>query len=107
MTTDQHAPGIPGFSHQPGHHCGSTALRNLLAFHGTEVSEELAFGLGAGACFYYFASEELSPTRFSNGRTGRLEEEFLALTGAPLRLRTAAEPEEAWRLAREVIDDGR
>ena len=106
MTTGQ-MTAVPGFSHLPGHHCGSTALRNLLAFHGTAVSEELAFGLGAGACFYYFASEDLSPSRFTNGRTGRLEESFLELTGAPLRLRTAAEPEEAWRLAREAVDEGR
>ena len=42
-------PFVPGYTHTPGHHCGSTALRNLLAFHGTELSEEMAFGLGAGA----------------------------------------------------------
>jgi len=98
---------VPGFVHQPGHHCGSTALRNLLAFHGVDVSEELTFGLGAGACFYYFVSEDLSPSRFTNGRTGRLEESFLRLTGAPLRLTTAADPEEAWRLAGGIVDEGR
>ncbi len=98
---------VPGYEHRPGLHCGSTALRNLLAHHGTEISEELAFGLGAGACFYYFSAAELSPTRFTNGRTGRLEERFLELTGAPLRLRTAADPDRSWELAREVIDDGR
>ena len=107
MTPGQIATTVPGYSHQPGHHCGSTALRNLLAFHGTEISEELALGLGAGACFYYFASADLSPTRFTNGRTGRLEEGFLELTGAPLRLRTAADPADSWRLAREVVDEGR
>jgi len=104
---EQTVTSVPGFSHVPGHHCGSTALRNLLAFHGTAISEELAFGLGAGACFYYFASEDLSPTRFTNGRTGRLEESFLELTGAPLRLRTATDPHESWELARAVVDDGR
>ena len=62
-------------------------------FHGVEISEELAFGLGAGPCFYYFADDDLSPSRFTNGRTGRLEESFLELTGAPLRLRTADDPE--------------
>jgi hypothetical protein len=91
----------------PGHHCGSTALRNLLAFHGTAISEELAFGLGAGAGFYYLVSDEMSPTRFTNGRTGRLEEQFLELTGAPLRLRTDPDPDVAWRHARETVDDGR
>ena len=38
-------PSVPGYVHHPGHHCGSTALRNLLAFHGAEISEEMAFGL--------------------------------------------------------------
>jgi hypothetical protein len=25
---------VPGFVHRPGNHCGSTELRNLLAYHG-------------------------------------------------------------------------
>lgn len=107
MEASSEAHLVPGFEHRPGHHCGSTALRNLLAFHGVEITEELAFGLGAGACFYYFPSDDLSPTRFTNGRTGRLEESFLELTGAPLRLSTAGDPQESWQLAREVVDQGR
>ena len=98
---------VPGFKHVTGHHCGSTALRNLLRFHGTDITEEMAFGLGAGPCFYYFSSDDMSPTRFTNGRTGRLEESFLELTGAPLRLRTADDPGESWDLARETVDEGR
>jgi hypothetical protein len=98
---------VPGYRHLPGHHCGSTALRNLLGFHGAEISEEMAFGLGAGACFYYVVLDQHSPSRFSNGRAARLEENFLGLTGAPLRLRADADPEASWRMARESVDDGR
>lgn len=98
---------VPGYRHVPGHHCGSTALRNLLAFHGVEISEEMAFGLGAGACFYYVALDENSPSRFTNGRAARLEENFLELTGTPLRLRTDPDPEASWRLAQEATDQGR
>ena len=98
---------VPGFTHQPGNHCGSTALRNLLSFHGVPISEELAFGLGAGACFYYIVVDGISPSRFTNGRTGRLEETFLELTGAPLRLRTPEDSGEAWDLAAEAVDEGR
>jgi hypothetical protein len=98
---------VPGYRHLPGNHCGSTALRNLLAFHGAEVSEEMALGLGAGACFYYIAIDGQSPSRFTNGRTSRLEEEFLALTGAPLRLKTDEDPERAWAMAKAVVDSGR
>jgi hypothetical protein len=101
-------PTVPGYIHRPGHHCGSTALRNLLAFHGTEISEEMAFGLGAGACFYYVALEEASPSRWFNGRTARLEENFNELTGGALELRTFEEGDgDAWRAASEAVDEGR
>jgi len=101
-------PQVPGFVHTPGNHCGSTALRNLLAFHGVEISEEMAFGLGAGAGFYYLAMDDASPSRWFNGRTARLEESFRELTGAALELRTFGEAEgaDAWEAARAQIDTG-
>jgi len=99
-------PFVPGYVHIPGHHCGSTALRNLLAFHGVEISEEMAFGLGAGACFYYVALDQ-SPSRWFNGRTARLEENFDELTGAALRLRTFEPGDgDAWEAARAEVDAG-
>lgn len=101
-------PLVPGYTHTPGHHCGSTALRNLLAFHGVAISEELAFGLGAGACFYYVTIEEASPTRWFNGRTARLEENFDELTGAALELRTFEPGDgDAWEAARAEVDAGK
>jgi hypothetical protein len=100
-------PSVPGYVHTPGHHCGSTALRNLLAFHGVEISEEMAFGLGAGACFYYVALEDASPSRWFNGRTARLEENFGELTGAALEMRTFEEGDgDAWEAARAEVDAG-
>ncbi len=100
-------PTVPGYVHTPGNHCGSTALRNLLAFHGIELSEEMAFGLGAGACFYYLTLEDASPTRWFNGRTARLEESFRDLTGTALEMRTFAEGDgDAWEAARVEVDGG-
>ena len=98
---------VPGYHHVPGHHCGSTALRNLLGFHGVELSEEMAFGLGAGAAFYYIALEGTSPSRWFNGRTARLEENFRELTGAALEMRTFDDGDEGWGAARAAIDEGR
>lgn len=101
-------PSVPGYVHTPGNHCGSTALRNLMAFHGAPISEEMAFGLGAGAGFYYLALEGTSPSRWFSGRTARLEESFRDLTGAALELRTfAAGDGEAWEAARAEVDAGR
>jgi hypothetical protein len=98
---------VPGYVHTPGSHCGSTALRNLLAHHGVAVSEEMAFGLGAGAGFYYLAMEDASPSRWFNGRTARLEESFRDLTGAALQLRTFAPgDEQSWQAARAEVDGG-
>ena len=71
---------VPGYRHVPGNHCGSTALRNVLAYHGLELSEEMALGLGAGVSFYYVVLEDSSPSRITNGRTARLEEQFVELT---------------------------
>jgi len=100
-------PSVPGYVHTPGNHCGSTALRNLLAFHGIELSEEMAFGLGAGASFYYLTLEDASPSRWFNGRTARLEESFRDLTGAALELRTFTPGDsEAWAAARAEVDAG-
>ncbi|MFL5899964.1 MAG: BtrH N-terminal domain-containing protein [Solirubrobacterales bacterium] len=100
-------PTVPGYTHTPGHHCGSTALRNLLSFHGAQISEEMAFGLGAGACFYYVALEDASPSRWFNGRTARLEENFSELTGATLELRTFEQGDDrAWEAARAEVDAG-
>jgi Butirosin biosynthesis protein H, N-terminal/Domain of unknown function (DUF4872) len=101
-------PFVPGYTHTPGNHCGSTAIRNLLAFHGAEISEELAFGLGAGACFYYVTIEDGAPSRWFNGRTARLEESFDELTGGALTMRTF-EPGDgnAWEAARAEIDAGK
>ncbi len=100
---------VPGYVHTPGNHCGSTALRNLLAFHGIEISEEMAFGLGAGAAFYYLEMDQASPSRWFNGRTARLEETFRDITGAALDLRTFAEENGAgaWEAARAEVDAGR
>jgi hypothetical protein len=98
---------VPDYRHLPGHHCGSTALRNLLRFHGVEISEEMALGLGAGACFYYVPLDDQSPSRFINGRTARLEELFCELTGLGLELATFEGPEESWAAARAAVDAGR
>jgi hypothetical protein len=110
MSLSQYAamPFVPGYEHLPGNHCGSTALRNLLRFHGVEISEEMAFGLGAGACFYYVTIEDASPSRWFNGRTARLEENFDELTGVALQLRTFEQGDgDAWDAARAEVDDGR
>jgi hypothetical protein len=61
------------FIHHPGVHCGSTALMNVLRFHGHNFSEAMCFGLAGGLDFMYVESEHLSPSRMFNGRSASLE----------------------------------
>ncbi len=42
---------IEKFTHYPGVHCESTAIRDLLAFEGLHFSEPMIFGLGSGLNF--------------------------------------------------------
>ncbi len=66
----------------------------------------MALGLGAGVCFYYLTLDGQSPSRFTNGRVGKLEEQFLELTGSPLHFLTFDGPERSWAAAREAVDAG-
>ena len=99
---------VPGYRHVPGNHCGSTALRNLLGFHGVEISEEMAFGLGAGACFYYVVLDEHSPVpvheRPRGAARGELPRADRRPAAAPHRQPTRRPPG-SWR--REAVDAGR
>lgn len=97
---------LPDFEHLPGVHCGSTALANALRTGGVEVSEPMAFGLGAGLGFYYLSSPELSPSHFFQGRTAHLERTACEVLGVPAVLRTAEDPSDAWEGVRSALDRG-
>ena len=42
------AKSVSQHCHRPGVHCGSSAIRDLLEFHGLRMTEAFCFGLGAG-----------------------------------------------------------
>ena len=87
--------------------CGSTALRNLLAFDGIEITEEMALGLGAGVCFYYVPMDNTVAVALHQWARQRLEEQFCELTGADLEFDTYDDAERSWEAARAAVDAGR
>lgn len=97
---------LPDFEHLPGVHCGSTALANALRTGGVEISEPMAFGLGAGLGFYYLSSPELSPSHFFQGRSAHLERTACEVLGIPAVVRTADDPEQAWEGVRSALERG-
>lgn len=101
------AVSVPDFIHDPGRHCGSTALRNLVRFYGVDLPEGVLFGLAAGACFYYVAVPNASPSRFINGRAARLEHQLLEIAPGPFELRESEDADEAWSFVRNQINGGK
>jgi hypothetical protein len=97
---------LAGFVHEPGVHCGTTALADALRLRGVRISEPMAFGLGAGLGFYYLVSPALSPTHLLCGRTLRLEETACEVLGAPVAARAEEDPERAWVEVRSALDRG-
>jgi hypothetical protein len=97
---------LQGFQHRPGVHCGSTALADALRVHGVELSEPMAFGLGAGLGFYYLVSPALSPSHLFCGRTLGFEEGACEVLGVPVRVRAADDPQRAWEGVRAALDRG-
>ncbi len=66
---------VDGFAHRPGHHCGSTSLRNLADYYGWAYDEPSCFGLASGLGFTFFDLPE-SPHRAFFGRPLWLERAF-------------------------------
>lgn len=97
---------VPGFRHRPGVHCGTSALVSALRVRGLELSEPMAFGLGAGLGFYYLVSPALSPSHLFAGRAAQLERTACELLGAPFRACTEEDPARAWDGVRAAADRG-
>jgi hypothetical protein len=97
---------VRDYPHRTGEHCASTALRNLLAHQGTQLSEGMIFGLASGAGFLYLQADDLSPTRMFHGRTATLEQDFAENTGLPMQDRIEPDDDAAWKALRESLDAG-
>lgn len=95
---------VPGFSHTPGQHCGSTALANLTRFYGHPLSEAMCFGLGAGLGFIYVESLSGSPGMFIGWRTPFLEMNFFHSLGLDLGWQESHDF--PWPAMRRKLDEG-
>ncbi len=59
-----------------GKHCQTAALRNILAYHGYDLSEEMLLGLGGGLGFIYWYMKQMS-SPFIGFRFGGKNEIFM------------------------------
>ena len=96
---------LAGFQHRPGVHCGSTALSDALRVRGLDLSEPMAFGLGAGLGFYYLVGDALSPTHVIQGRQWPLEHRLRGARGAARRAHRG-QPNSAWSEVEKALARG-
>ena len=96
---------IPGYHHQPGFHCASSAIRNVLAFRGIQVSEPTVIGLGRGPGFFYLIINH-HPSRLVHMRHIALEENFFRTVGLKFQWQETEDAAEATRLAKASVDRG-
>lgn len=61
---------LKDFRYFGGKHCWTTSLKNALAYHGLDLSEEMLFGLGGGLGFIYWYMK-MMPVPFIGGRYGK------------------------------------
>ncbi len=97
---------IPGFVHRPGIHCGSSAMRNLLAFRGIVLSEPMCFGLGSGAGFLSVTGLPVPPGVAFHGRIMEMERELCDALSIPFPERPEADGDAGWEGAREAVLSG-
>lgn len=90
---------IPGWVHEPGRHCGSTALADLCRHRGWPFDEALCFGLGAGLGGFFGVLPEPLPRLF-HLRSATLEGDFFRRAGVPFAWVREPDPEHALALLR-------
>jgi hypothetical protein len=96
---------VSNFHHEPGHHCGSSAMRDLLRHVGVGVSEAMCFGLGSGLSFSYHKDVlGWGASHLLLGRTRTLERDLCANLGLAFDHGTDDDADRAWRTARTWID---
>ena len=64
---------VQGFNQFGGKHCQITALKNIFAYHGLHISEEMLLGLGGGIGFIYWYMKRMK-VPFIGCRNGKVDE---------------------------------
>lgn len=102
---------IDGYPHQLAGHCGSGALRDLLAWAGLgwdgPASEGLVFGLGGALAFVHLRLSGVQPPVYVVGRNLELEPGVCARVGIATSRRQTDDPVEGWRWVTGELDAGR
>ncbi len=94
-------------SHEPGRHCASTSLADLLRYHGIHWSEAMCFGIGGGLGIWYVSLPGMSPSRLLHVRSAHLERQFFQRIGMKFAWQTAEDPAKSEADLKKALAEGR
>ena len=96
------------FKHKKGVHSDTAALRDIFAFEGHRLPEELFFGLGEGLGFYYWNGRNLTRPMIG-GRCGNLEldRRVCERLGAGLAIKESSSQKRARETLISLLEAGR
>lgn len=99
---------IIDFAHRQTTHCESGAMINLLRFHGVDISEPLAFGIGGGIFFGYFPFLRMAHIRVTTFRKmpGTIYTNALKRLGIGYQTVTFFRRDSARRVLDRMLDSG-
>jgi len=100
---------VERYAHQPGSHCESGTVRNLLRHAGVEVSEPMVFALGSGPAFYYLfflKGPSTFPLVALRNTPGSIFKRVSKLCGVELYFKQFSSARKAMRKADKLIDRG-
>jgi len=107
---------VNDFIHRVGHHCESSAMRDLFEYHGLPISEPMAFGLDATMGFGFFDTTnsvsfipESDIPFFLGGKQGTIEPNSLAcrLLGITLRKQSFTSADKAWEESKKMLNQNK
>ncbi len=96
------------FCHEQTAHCESGVLSNLLKFHGLEISEPMAFGLGQGLFFAYAPFIRLNklPLITYRATPGRLLKQVSRGLGLDLQTMQFRDQDKGMQVLDDLLDQG-
>jgi hypothetical protein len=95
---------VEGFVHRTGVHCESSAIRDLLEYHGLRLSEEMVFGLDCTFGFIYWKQKSATPPFHVGGKIRKFPHALPGLLGIRVERKTSGSPKRAWQSARDMLN---
>ena len=86
-------------------HCESSAIRNVLEYHGVKLSEELVFGLDCTFGFAYWKQKYPYRPFSLDGKVYKFPNTLPSFLGIEVKEKTTDDLEEAWKSVKKLIDN--